>query len=116
MAVTGYPGDRCRDQPYDPSSRTCAQADQGSTQWSGTGTVRTLPNSTHVFLHTADTYGGQSGSPVWMKFKNGERWVVGVHSDAIEKKVKGQYVYNRAVHLSTDAVAAVRIWIPELSR
>ena len=51
-----------------------------------------------------------------MKFKNGERWVVGVHSDPIEKKVKGEYVYNRAVHLSKDALAAVRSWIPELSR
>jgi V8-like Glu-specific endopeptidase len=116
VAVTGYPGDRCRDQPYDPSSRTCAQADQGSTQWSGIGTVRTLPNSTHVFLHTADTYGGQSGSPVWMKFRNGQRWVVGVHSAPIERKVKGEYVYNRAVHLSKDALTAVRSWIPELSR
>ena len=114
VIVCGYPGDRCGTAVYDPASRTCDKADQATTQWIHNGVVSHMPRSTRLLLHTADTAKGQSGSPVWIKFTNGRRYLVGVHVDAhrvtVDDKVRVDH--NIAVHLSDHVLAMVRSWIP----
>jgi V8-like Glu-specific endopeptidase len=113
VTVAGYPGDRCGTEPFDPKdkSQSCGKADQATTLWSGVGTLSPMAKSSRRFLHTADTYAGQSGSPVWIKFKNGERWVVGVHIDRYPLIVDDLYTHNVAVHLSERVLTSVRGWI-----
>jgi V8-like Glu-specific endopeptidase len=113
VTVAGYPGDRCGTKWFDPKDKTesCPKADHGTTLWSGAGTLSPMPHAAGRFLHTVDTYEGQSGSPVWMKIKNGERWLVGVHIDRYRLVVNDLYTHNVAVHLSERNLTAVRGWI-----
>ena len=111
VTVCGYPGDRCGTKPYVPKTRTCSKQDQASTQWVHNGVVSAMPKSSRRFFHTADTYAGQSGSPVWIKFTNGRRYLVGVHVDAHRVIVDDKFSHNIAVHLSNHVLAIVRSWI-----
>jgi V8-like Glu-specific endopeptidase len=69
-----------------------------------------------LLLHTADTREGHSGSPVWMRFTHGTRYLVGIHVDAhrVHDARTGRRLpatANTAVHLSTEVVAVVRSWM-----
>ena len=55
-------------------------------------------------LHTADTYKGDSGAPVWIEVDE-QRRLVGIHVDA---EVPG--AYNKAVHLDPNIVSVLRSW------
>jgi V8-like Glu-specific endopeptidase len=70
---SGYPGDK----PY-------------GTQWWNSNNV--LMVTDRRLFYRLDTYGGQSGSPVW-RYKDGQRHIVAVHNT-------GGSVYNGSVRLS----------------
>jgi V8-like Glu-specific endopeptidase len=114
--VCGYPGDWCGRTRLDPQIG-CRAADQATAQLMHHGLAAfpaTLPG---LLLHTADTYKGQSGSPVWMQFNDGSRYLVGIHVGAhlVHDKTTGRPVpvaANKAVHLSADVLALVRSWMP----
>jgi V8-like Glu-specific endopeptidase len=57
---SGYPGDK----PF-------------GTQWFNAGAITQVTNRKIYYM--IDTYGGQSGSPVW-RFLNGQRHGVGIHA------------------------------------
>lgn len=69
---SGYPGDK----PY-------------KTQWWNSN--RILAVTGRRFYYRIDTYGGQSGSPVW-RYKNGKRHIVGIHTT-------GSSVWNGATRI-----------------
>ncbi|SHN13380.1 trypsin-like serine peptidase [Cryptosporangium aurantiacum] len=97
VTVAGYPGDR----------------DGGTVPFASTGTITVDPHQPGILLHTADTHGGQSGSPVWVRFRNGARYLVGIHTGPGTLDVTaGAYANNRSVHLSSEVVALVRSWMP----
>jgi V8-like Glu-specific endopeptidase len=118
VTVAGYPGDWCGPERFD--RRTCDQLrDLATVPFVGTGIVGKGIGSRFepgLLPHTADTHEGQSGSPVWMRFKNGTRYLVGIHTGAGTKDAtSGDYLNNRAVHLGPDVVALVKSWMPGVS-
>lgn len=65
IAINGYPGDK-------------ADAHQ---QWGSLGTV--LMSTPNKLYYDNDTYGGMSGSPIWVRNSaNGTAWSIGIHAAA----------------------------------
>jgi V8-like Glu-specific endopeptidase len=91
--VTGYPHDK-------PTG----------TMWTGAGRVR-LDRTRNVLVHTVDTKGGQSGSPVWCREEGGPR-LVGIHSrpGALVADGSGAYADNVAAPLTPDVVTRIQGW------
>lgn len=112
VTVAGYPGDRCGTVPFD--ARTCDQTrDLATVPFAGPGVVAVDHHQPGLLLHTADTHLAQSGSPVWMKFGDGTRYLVGIHTGpGVRDAVTRRALNNRAVHLSPEMVALVRSWMP----
>jgi V8-like Glu-specific endopeptidase len=54
-----------------------------------------------------DTFGGQSGGPVWLRWQN-YRIVVGVHTAGF---LAGQPQQNSGVRLNTTNLATIRQWL-----
>lgn len=71
--LSGYPGDK-----------------PAGTQWWHARRIVNL--NSRVLTYNIDTFGGQSGSPVWF-YRNGKRYVVGIHTN-------GSRVGNSATRLS----------------
>jgi len=116
VIVCGYPGDWCGTSRLDPAEG-CSERDQATVQLIHNGIASFQPGLTGILLHTADTHRGQSGSPVWIKFTNGTRYLCGVHVDAnrVYDATTGQQLpitANRAVHLSTEVIQLVQSWMP----
>lgn len=66
-----------------------------------------------LLLYQADTSAGMSGSPVWVKDKTGQRYLVGVHSSFLDYKDKrtGQMKRaNVAAMITAEMVAQLRVW------
>jgi V8-like Glu-specific endopeptidase len=115
VVVCGYPGDKCGAQPYD-KAKGCSARDRASTLWSNFGPAHFPPGLDGILLHAADTHKGQSGSPVWIRFVDGTRRLVGVHVAPHEIQDpdtgKLQVVrHNRSVHLSADVAELIQGWI-----
>jgi V8-like Glu-specific endopeptidase len=113
--VCGYPGDWCGRTHLDPKVG-CSATDQGTAQLVHHGLATFPAPMPGLLLHTADTFGGQSGAPVWMEFTDGSRYLVGIHVDAhvVTDATTGRplpITANKAVHLSADVLALVRSWI-----
>jgi hypothetical protein len=114
--VCGYPGDWCGRGRLDPD-RGCSEEDQATVPLVHNGSASFPAGLPGVLLHTADTHRGQSGSPVWIKFSDGSRYLVGVHVDAhrvIDAATGRQrpVTANRAVHLTPEVLQVVRQWSP----
>ena len=62
------------------------------------------------YLH--DTYGGQSGSPVWVRWKN-NRSIVAIHvaRDDAGRPGATPIVANRGVAITPDVLATIRTWV-----
>lgn len=112
VMVAGYPGDWCGDVPF--RRETCDQEkDLATVPFAGPGTVSIDPRQPGVLEHTADTHRAQSGSPVWMRFQDGTRYLVGIHTGpGTTDADTGQALNNHAVHLSPEVVALVKSWMP----
>jgi glutamyl endopeptidase len=87
--VAGYPGDR----------------DFGRYQYFASSKIdKVLSNR---FFYEADTYGGQSGGPVWFQDDANQPVVIGVHSYG----VGGSFTLNSATRINTDVFQVLKNWI-----
>ncbi len=111
-SVAGYPGDWCGDVRV--GTGPCdKRRDQATVPWVSHGMVTVDPRRPGQLLHTADTDLGQSGSPMWMRFRDGTWYLVGIHTGSgLKDGVTGQFRNNNAVHLSPEMVALVTSWMP----
>lgn len=55
-----------------------------------------------------DTYGGQSGSPIWIRWRS-NRTIVGIHSDRDDSATP--VAANIGVHITPQILAEIRRWI-----
>jgi V8-like Glu-specific endopeptidase len=117
VTISGYPTDRCGMARKD-AGRLCPDPRDWSTvQFWHPGTVLDTTTLPGLLLHDADTFEGQSGSPVWMTLRDGRRLLVGIHIGArIQRDPKTgarlPVTANKAVHLSPEVVAWVRSLMP----
>jgi glutamyl endopeptidase len=100
--VTGYPSDK-------PTA----------TLWSGRGPI-TWDARRGVLLHTADTVGGHSGSPIWL-IRDGHCQLVGVHSGRsgrwrVDADGTTTLTHNAGALLSAAVVAQLRQWMRTFRR
>jgi V8-like Glu-specific endopeptidase len=119
--VCGYPGDRCGVKPLDlkDPKASCSKDDQATTQWIGNGLASVPAQRPRLLHHAADTAKGQSGSPVWVKFTDGRRSLVGVHvaphimmtADAKGTTKALPVQANEAVHLGDEVARLIRAWL-----
>ena len=58
------------------------------------------------FFYTADTYGGQSGAPVWYQDEADRPVVIGIHSYGV-----GNFTLNSATRINTDTFQVIKGWI-----
>ena len=59
------------------------------------------------FFYTIDTFGGQSGAPVWFELDNGKRQVVGIHTYGI----RGSFRLNSATRITPIILNDVKKWL-----
>lgn len=60
------------------------------------------------FYYVIDTYGGQSGAPVWIELDNtGNRQVVGIHTYGIG----GSFQLNSATRITPTILANIKLWL-----
>jgi V8-like Glu-specific endopeptidase len=112
VTVAGYPGDWCGNVRLDAGPCDTLR-DQSTVPFTGSGIVAVDQRQPGLLLHTADTHKGQSGSPVWMRFGDGTRYLVGIHTGSgTSDAATGQTLNNRAVHLSPEVVALIKSWMP----
>jgi V8-like Glu-specific endopeptidase len=116
VTVSGYPTDRCGAAKPDPA-KPCDRRDWSTVQFWHPGTVVDTTSRPGLLLHTADTFEGQSGAPVWMTLRDGRRLLVGIHLGAriMKDKTTGATLpvtTNKAVHLSPEVVTWVRSLMP----
>lgn len=84
--TAGYPGDK-----------------PAGTQWFHYATIVRVKRTNKMF-HNTDTYGGQSGSPLW-RLIDGSRYVVGIHRGA-----RGAY-WNQAVWVTSAVFDLMYDWM-----
>ena len=112
VRVCGFPGDHCGAEKI--GSRRlcgdlvggCSKEDRATVMLGHDGVLSRPPGLPGLLRHTADTCPGQSGSPVWMRFRDGSRYLVGVHVSSHGA------AHNRLVHLSADVLRVLRGWMP----
>lgn len=82
--TSGYPGDMCEyldgsiDYCPPPSGDWSAVFASGNTQWETSGNISWLLQNEQRFSHNLDTFGGQSGSPIWVQ-NSSQNVITGVH-------------------------------------
>jgi glutamyl endopeptidase len=87
--VAGYPGDR----------------DFGRYQYFASSKIdKVLSNR---FFYEADTYGGQSGGPVWFQDSADQPIVIGIHTYG----VGGNFTLNSATRINADVFKVLKGWI-----
>ena len=121
--ISGYPGDKCRDQPAVDSASTaqiqaCSVADWASTQWRAFNRVSetTVPGLPGLMSYQLDTFGGHSGSPVWLRWK-GFRNLMAIH--VTKDNPATPIVANQGVRITQALLNDVRSWMgarPSTSR
>lgn len=87
--VAGYPGDR----------------EFGRFQYFASSKIDKVLTSR--FFYEADTYGGQSGGPVWFQDNTNQPVVIGIHSYG----VGGSFKLNSATRINTDVFQILKNWI-----
>jgi V8-like Glu-specific endopeptidase len=88
LNLSGYPGDK-------PTG----------TQWRHTKTIKSL--SGRVITYEIDTFGGQSGAPVWLFIPGQGRFGVGIHTN-------GSLAGNSATRITADVEANIAAWVAEV--
>lgn len=112
--TSGYPGDKCLNNPPTGSMTAeqkdaCADDALSSTQWLAEGRItNSAPAAApRVMFHDLDTVGGQSGSPVWLAF-NGFRFLVGINNFGFRGRTE-----NAAVRITREVLDQLRLWMIE---
>lgn len=113
VIVVGYPGDTCGKDKWSGTEaeklkkmENCLRRrpdEWASRQWRSAGTADVRADSV-VFFHTADTYQGQSGSPVGI-YIDGLLHLAGIHVD------KHDATHNKAMPVTARMLTDVRTWI-----
>jgi len=109
--ISGYPADKCGDQPpkwsaSDAALAACPVNKWGSNQWRAYGRVKGVsPSPSRLIYHDLDTKGGHSGSPVWLRWQD-FRNLIAIHTGW---EVFG--VSNRAVRITADVWRDVQSWM-----
>lgn len=113
ITVTGYPGDTCAKTKF-TGTRSAKEKqiehcwsrrndEWASTQWTAVGTLDVEADATTLF-HTADTYDGQSGAPIWLSV-DGLLHLVGVHTAPEDAQ------RNRGVRVTRRMLRELCAWI-----
>jgi glutamyl endopeptidase len=89
--VSGYPGDK----------------EFGRFQYFASSKIDKVMASR--FFYEADTYGGQSGGPVWFQDDNDKPVVIGIHSYG----VGGSFTLNSATRINIDVFQTLKGWIDD---
>lgn len=111
--LSGYPGDKCGASPATGSASAaeiaaCDLAQFASTQWRSFGRViEPSPVGAALLAYTMDTVTGNSGSPVWLRWKE-QRNLVAVHSGGLGGTPA---VGNQGVRITDAVLAQLRTWI-----
>jgi V8-like Glu-specific endopeptidase len=113
--VSGYPGDKCRDQPpvggmSAAQAAACPANARSSVQWNSVGRI-TNPSpagAPRLLLYDMDTVGGHSGSPVWLRQNLN---LVGIHTGP-GRFVPGEppAVSNRGIRITDALVREIQSW------
>lgn len=113
IAIVGYPGDTCGTSrlsssttPKETLIANCwhrRNDEWASTQWRSMGTLSADTSSTTVF-HTADTYDGQSGSPICLTIDR-VLYLVGIHTAPDSPR------QNRGVRVTRRMLRELSEWI-----
>ena len=116
VSVTGYPKDSCGAR-FLAAGLGCDRRDLASVPFFGNGMVSFSASLPGLLLHTADTFGGQSGGPVWLRTKGGSLYLVGIHlgprvqlNPTTRQRLKVKA--NKARYLDANALALIRSWMP----
>ncbi|HEU0302637.1 MAG TPA: trypsin-like serine protease [Longimicrobium sp.] len=113
--VSGYPRDKCGSRPAHGSATeaqlaACRPGLQGSTQWLASGRT-TGPVGPALLTYDMDTQRGQTGSPVWLRWK-AFRTLVAVHSGGVEDPANpGVFTSNAGVRITDAMLAQLRTWM-----
>jgi V8-like Glu-specific endopeptidase len=110
--VSGYPGDKCCFRKYDGSTDCRDSLWAGAQFWALGSVVKVMPPAAPgILLYDADTFGGHSGSPVWLRWEN-FRNLIAVHTgpgDVISGEPADSS--NRGVFLTQKLWQEIRSWI-----
>jgi V8-like Glu-specific endopeptidase len=115
--ISGYAGDKCRDQPpigglTAAQLVACPEPDWASAQWRALGKITNPapPGGPRLILYDMDTVGGHSGSPVWL----GDLNLVAIHTGP-GRFVPGERpgISNRGVRITAELLLAVRSWMAQ---
>ncbi|MGI5292770.1 trypsin-like serine peptidase [Nonomuraea polychroma] len=113
VTVCGYPIDKCDGKRHDPI-KGCSKGRLGNTMWAHREQARFTDERPGFMHYAADTWGGQSGGPVWITRTDGRRSLVGVHigSEQLEDETTGKRTppINIGVHLNEENFALVQSW------
>lgn len=109
--ISGYPGDKCRDRPpvgslTNAQIAACPTPVWASTQWRAYNRVAnpSPASAPRMVLYDLDTFGGHSGSPVWLRWQQ-YRNLVAIHTAGRRRSAS-----NEGVRITTDLLGAVRNW------
>jgi len=113
LNLSGYPGDKCKDQPPVGSAskamiQACAESDWASAQWRASGSVvnPSPSGNPRLIVYNPDTFGGHSGSPVWFYYANGVRNLIAIHTGNWPPLSA-----NRGVRLTAENLNLVKKWM-----
>jgi monoamine oxidase len=119
VTVIGYPGDRCGIKALTGNAKeklakitSCVQRQRdvwASTPWQAGGALFADPNSAKL-EHTADTYDGESGGPIWRR-RDGVFELVGVHGGEVPPPGGQPVARNRGARVTLDMLKQLRDWI-----
>ena len=106
LTIAGYPGDKCGPVPAvgsasDAQIAACSINKWASDQWRANGKVRNV--SANRVSYDVDTFGGESGAPVWLPWQN-FRNLVAVHTT-------GTPSYNEGVLITQALWHEVKSWM-----
>ncbi len=107
--VSGYPGDKCKSSPKIGSASTadlaaCSEVDWASTQWRSFDRVINAPAGSKIIKYKLDTFGGHSGSPVWLRWK-GFRNLVAIHV-----RNSGGVGFNEGIRITKEVIKNIKVW------
>jgi V8-like Glu-specific endopeptidase len=116
LNLAGYPIDKCRNKPAGRPATpaevaACPMRDRGSTQWVSTDRVVSpapadMPG---MITYMADSWRGQSGSPVWLNWE-GYRNLVAINTGGYANRT-GAIIANMGVRISEPVLRLLRGWM-----
>jgi V8-like Glu-specific endopeptidase len=126
MNVSGYPIDKCLDQPrHRPATAAELAActghvpddedfgDRGSTQWVSSGTILNPSPATEprAITYAADMAEGESGAPVWLRWEQFRNLIAINTGGSPRATAPFDTVANMGVRITDDVLREIRTWM-----